>query len=84
MTAPLHVIARHVVYHGDLTYELALWNNGRVCAEVIDAATLQPTQTASVLAGPILYDRLAHEDPETWIEEVIGAAWNAPLDLTSE
>jgi hypothetical protein len=81
---PLHVIARCIEHRDDITYELTLWTSGRVCAETINAITLQPMKSASVMAGPALYEKLAHENPETWIDRVIFAAQFAPLDSQPE
>lgn len=77
MTA-LHVIARRVVHQGMFTYELALWNNGTVCAEIINAETLQPMQSASILANPEFYEQLAKDDSNQWIERII--AWSGVVD----
>jgi len=83
MTA-LHVIARRVVHQDMFTYELALWNNGTVIADVICSETLQLMQSASIAAEADFYESLAKEDCGTWIEKIIAEARNRPLNLDAQ
>lgn len=82
--APLHVIGRRVVHQDLFTYELALWNNGTIIADVICTETLKPMQSASICDSADWYEELAKDDCGTWIEKIIEAAKNKPLTRSTD